>query len=137
MSHHLISKKIWISAAVLTIMFLGLTYAWFYYTNQLLLQTEIAERKENQSVAPSESAAEVAQPMIEPIETKEPVLSFPCTLRMKDGAIGLYDENGSLCQEMKQIGEYLSDQDRIQLIQGIQAENEQELIALCESFHLQ
>lgn len=145
MSHHLISKKVWISVVVLAVMFFALTYAWFYFTNQFLLQAEIEEREELRSEEESEAAKEMAkepaketaQPMTEPIQEKEPVNQFPCTLQLRDGAIGLYDEEGNLRQSLRQVGEYLSEQDRMQLIRGIRAENEQELIGLCESYHLQ
>ncbi len=137
MFRQLLSKKLWISVLSLSMLFILLTYVWLYYLNQWVLQAERETWKQEQVVTVTEEVAAAAQQMAEPIEMEVPSLTFPCTMKMKDGQIGLYNQDGVLCQELKQSSEYLSEQDRIQLIQGITAENKQELVLLCESYHLQ
>lgn len=140
MFRQLLSKKLWISVWGLSVLFVLLTYVWFYYVNQWAEQAQREDLREEQAVVVmTEEVAAAAQQMTEPIELEPeiPPLTFPCTMKMKDGKIGLYNQEGVLCQELKQISEYLNEQDRIQLIQGIMAEDKQELVLLCESYHLQ
>lgn len=141
MSRYLLSKKIWVSVAISGSLFVLLTYTWFYHLNQWAAQEERIALKEIQLIFMMERVAEAAdqvlQPIAQPAASTEVTLTFPCIMKMKEGKIGLYNEEGVLCQELKQISEYLGDQDRIQLIQGIQANNQQELVLLCESYHLQ
>ena len=154
MAHHFLSKKIWISVAVVTVLFLALTYAWFFFANQLIQQTEMArihaitgyqaaDIAQDTALAASQLTGEVqknaenltaetANTQAEPQEVQ-----YPCYVKMQDDRIGVYSETGELYKTMRQTGEFLSDTDRTQLIQGIQVENEKELIMLCESFHLQ
>ena len=56
---------------------------------------------------------------------------------MKKGVVGIYGEEEQCIKEYKQAGEYMSEKDRMELQRGIWVENEQELVMLLESFHLQ
>ena len=137
MSHDFISKKIWISALVLTCVFLLLVSIWFYYTNQFLIQSEVGEREEQLSMVQVEMVTEAAEQIAAPILEEKPVLQFPCIIKMQDETIGIYLSDGTLYQTLSQCGEKLSVPDRIQLIRGIEVEDEKQLISLCESYHLQ
>ena len=145
MSRFLLSKKIWIGALILMIVFFSLTYVWFDWTNQVLLQAEQTEKEQYTERISQESAvsaermepvAETVQGMTEPIE-KTVEVTFPCMVQLREGEIGIYNEGGQLCRNMRQSGEYLSAADREPLQKGIWIADPEQLILLCESYHLQ
>lgn len=141
MSHHFHYKKIWIGMLGAAVLFWGLCYAWFYYTNQYMEQ---AQRQESQEASSQESllsggrlVAEAAQDMLPPLAETGAGVRYPCQMVLRGDTIGLYDSENRLLKTMKQTGEYLSETDRAQLIRGISVEDEEQLILLCESYHLQ
>lgn len=143
MSHHFISKKVWIGVIILTCLFFGLTYIWMYYTNQLIRQAGLPRSETESTVQgakspePEEPVEEAARYNQEPIEAKDPAVSFPCLVQLQQGRLGLYDLEGRCLQELHQVGEWLSETDEKQLREGIKVQNEEELIMTLESYHLQ
>ena len=49
MSHHLLSKKLWIVIVGMTCTFLGMAYVWLHYVNQWSMQAEISVGEEIES----------------------------------------------------------------------------------------
>ena len=142
MSHHLLSKKIWISVIIMTCMFLGLAYVWMYYTDQFILQAELtmqdSKKAENENqaskITPTEEAALYTQEAIDAEKIEKP---YPCVVQMKEGSIGVFAQDGSCLRDLQQVGEWLSETDQTQLMSGIWVENEKELVMVLESYHLQ
>lgn len=122
-----------IGAAVMIILvFCG----WVYLTESTL------ERSERDWVR-SESAPERQdeQPGTRPSVTEEstagteqPETAYPCTARLYEDHIGIFDARDQLIYEIQVRQELLTPEDRRQLEQGIQIPDEQEYIRLLESF---
>ena len=145
MSHFLLSKRIWLIALGLSCLFFVLAYLWFYYTNQWVLQARKMESKPEEvagivdKILPDwwAETIETVWTETEKVQTEDPELTFPCRVQLVDDVIGVFNEAGQLCRTMRQVSEYLSDRDREELLEGILAQNDYELIMVYESFHLQ
>ncbi len=143
MSHHLLSKKIWIGILLLSCVFLVIAYVWLYYTDQWILQAELPvqeketekEKKETDEI--DSAVEEVNLNAAEPIKKGKPEMMYPCVIQMQQGEVGIYAEDGVYLQKLTQVGEWISEIDQKQLQQGIWIENEKELIMVLESYHLQ
>ncbi len=143
MSHHLLSKKLWIGITIMTCTFLGMAYGWLYYADQWSMQAEMSVGDEETGHAEVEleektsTAEAVNQTTTDPIEKGKIQEVYPCVIQMIQGQIGIYTEKGEYLRELNQVGELLGEIDRNQLQQGIWIENEKELIVILESYHLQ
>jgi len=143
MSHHLLSKKLWIVIIGMTCTFLGMAYVWLHYVNQWSMQAEVPVREEIESQRPDNKAKEkpiaetVNQAATDEIDKGKIEKIYPCIIQMIQGEVGIYTENGDYLQELNQAGELFSEIDRKNLQQGIWIQNEEELIMVLESYHLQ
>ncbi len=143
MSHHLLSKKLWIGISIMTCTFLGVAYVWLYYADQWSRLAELPVEEEN-----NEHTEEIAEEKASPAEaanmtTTEPVekgkldMLYPCVIQMIHGEVVICTEEGDYLRELNQVGELLGEIDRKKLQQGIRIENEEEMIMVLESYHLQ
>ncbi len=146
MSHHLLSKKLWVGIGIMTCTFLAIAYAWFDYADHSIIQTEIpnqemktrADKTEpGKKVSMTEEAALYAQEPIRAENIEKIEEGYPCMVQMKQENIGLYTQDGTCIRQLIQVGEWLSEADKKQLQQGLWVESERELIMVLESYHLQ
>ncbi len=143
MSHHLLSKKLWIGITFMTCAFFSMAYVWLYYADQWSMQAElpITEEKAEQAEEKTEEIASTAEAVnkttTESIEKGKISKIYPCVIQMIQGQVVICTEDGDYLRELNQVGELLGEIDRKQLQQGIRIENEEEMIMVLESYHLQ
>ena len=149
MSHFFMPKKGWlllIGLIVLSGFFYSFAYKWMERAEQYLMQTRFSVKTESTPIGLGARSPridiEVEEISIgEWIETSHVLLNrkglFPCMLRMVEEEFGVYQKDGVCIKQLKQTGENLTERDREKLCQGIEVLNEEELIELLESYHLQ
>lgn len=143
MSHYLLSRKCWLGLILLPCVFFGIVYIGLDYVEQRITQLETLVTKVEGQLMDEEKQLALQEVMIQSeealneseIDKKE--LQYPCKLKMKHERIGLYVNDEYCIKEFKQVGEYLETRDVLELRRGIEVINEQELVMLLESFHLQ
>ena len=143
MSHHLLSRKLWIGLLLIPCIFFAIVFAGMDYLEMKLLQietpvieTEVQTSDQVSNLAVQEAAYQTEK-ILNNSNIEKTKLEFPCKVQMKHGKIGIYLENESCVKEYKQVGEYLGEVDILELTKGIWVKDETELIVVLESFHLQ
>ena len=152
MSHHFFTKKLWISLVAVMLLagvFFGGVYVWLDQVQQYIVEAQLPTEKEakteqemEEKTASEEQVAsqEIAMAALQtekPVNQMEQEIQFPCTIRIVNEEIGVYHAEGGRVKKLRQVGEYLSAADKERLHNGIQVNDEKELIMVLESYHLQ
>ena len=149
MSRRLFTTQLWVSLVAVMLLagvFLGGVYFWLNSVQQYILETETPEADQPEQ----EEATDIAENTVESQEATlaalqaeralgqlEMDMEFPCMIQIVDGEIGVFQPEGRCVKKLSQVGEYLSAADEQVLRRGIQVNNEEELVMVLESYHLQ
>lgn len=137
MSYYLFLKKCWIGMILASCIFFGGVYIGLDYSNQKVMESKVPENENGEEKMDVKEAALQTEAAIEENKIERLTTKYPCKVQMKQEIIGLFGENEQCIKEYKVVGEYFSKREQEELQRGIWIQNEQELIMVLESFHLQ